>query len=176
MKYHVSVVPRYMLYFPSGQYFPQCCALRENIIPWENITLLAVHRNMIFHDCPGQYLYNIHPSKKVMQHHFGRLYQSVYGFIFIMLGIIWKLAYLSFHWYFICYDCFAETGAGWLNWVQCQKINVAKLDHNFNRWYQFVYETIFIVLGIIWKPIYFYFNWYIICYDCLSGTWAKWLY
>ena len=69
-----------------------------------------------------------------------------------------------------------ETGAGWLNWVQCQKINVAKLDHNFNRWYQFVYETIFIVLGIIWKPIYFYFYWYTICYDCLSGTCAKWLY
>ena len=37
--------------------FPQCCALRENI-PWENLTLLAVHRNMIFHGCPGQYLYN----------------------------------------------------------------------------------------------------------------------
>ena len=30
--------------------FPQCCALRENIIPWENISLLAVHRNVIFHD------------------------------------------------------------------------------------------------------------------------------
>ena len=60
MKYHVSVVPR-QLYFPSGQYFPQCCALRENIIPWENITLLAVHRNVIFHDHHGQYLYNIIP-------------------------------------------------------------------------------------------------------------------
>ena len=30
----------------------------------------------------------LHPSKKVTQHHFERLYQSVYGFIFIMLGII----------------------------------------------------------------------------------------
>ena len=48
MKYHVSVVPR-QLYFPSGQ----------NITPWENITLLAVHRNVIFHDRPGQYLYNV---------------------------------------------------------------------------------------------------------------------
>ena len=34
-------------------------ALRENIIPWEIITLLAVHRNVIFHDRPGQYLYNV---------------------------------------------------------------------------------------------------------------------
>ena len=29
----------------------------------------------------------LHPSKKVMQHDFDRLYQSVYGFIFIMLGL-----------------------------------------------------------------------------------------
>ena len=58
-------------------------------------------------------------------------------------------AYLSFHWYFIWHDCFAGTCAGRLNWVQCQKINVAKLDHNFNRWHQFVYEIIFIVLGFI---------------------------
>ena len=73
------------------------------------------------------------PFKKVTQHHFDQWYQSVYGFISIMLGIIWKLDYLSFHWYFICYDCFAGTCAGRLNWVQCQKINVAKLDHNFSR-------------------------------------------
>ena len=119
---------------------------------------------------------HVHPSKEVTQHHFDRLYQSVYGFISIMLGIIWKLDYLSLHWYLICHDCFARTCAGRLNWVQCQKINVAKLDHNINRWYQFVYEIIFIVLGIIWKPTYFNFNWYIICYDCLSGTCAKWLY
>ena len=45
-------------------------------------------------------------QKKVMQHHFDRLYQFVYGFISIMLGIIWKLDYLSFHWYFICHNCF----------------------------------------------------------------------
>ena len=38
------------------------------------------------------------------------------------------------------------------------------MDHNFNRWYQFVYEIIFIVLGIIWKPIYFSLNWYVITY------------
>ena len=37
--------------FPRDNIFPQCCALRENI------TLLAVHRNVIFHDRPGQYLY-----------------------------------------------------------------------------------------------------------------------
>ena len=94
----------------------------------------------------GNVLSILHPSKQVMQHHFDRLYQSVYGFIFIMLGIIWKLDYLSFHLYFICYDWFAGTCAGRLNWVQCQKINVANLDHNFNRWYQFVYEIIFIML------------------------------
>ena len=45
--------------FPRDNIFPQCSALRENIIPWENITLLAVHRNVIFHDCPSQYLYII---------------------------------------------------------------------------------------------------------------------
>ena len=44
---------------PWDNIFPQCCALRENITPWENITLLAVHRNVIFHDRPGQYLYII---------------------------------------------------------------------------------------------------------------------
>ena len=56
-----------------------------------------------------------------------------------------------------------------LSWLLCRnvrsaiklgsmsKINVAKLDHNFNRWYQFVHKIIFIVLGIIWKPIYFLF-------------------
>ena len=103
------------------------------------------------------------PFKKATQHDFNRLYQFVYGFIFIMLGIIWKLGYLSFHWYFI------------LLWLLCRNVrreiklgsmskNVAKLDHNFNRWYQFVYEIIFIMLGIIWKPIYISFNWYIIDY------------
>ena len=30
--------------------------LHDYITPWENITLLAVHRNVIFHDRPGQYL------------------------------------------------------------------------------------------------------------------------
>ena len=30
------------------------------------------------------------------------------------------------------------------------------MDHNINRWYQFVYGIIYIMLGIIWKPIYFY--------------------
>ena len=82
--------------------------------------------------------FKIHPSKKVTQHDFNQLSQFVYEFVFIMLGIIWKLGYLSFHWYFICHDCFAGTCAGRLNWVQWQKINVAKLDHNFKRWYHFV--------------------------------------
>ena len=44
--------------FSRDNIFPQCCALRENIIPWENITLLAVHRNVI-HDRPSQYLNTI---------------------------------------------------------------------------------------------------------------------
>ena len=35
------------------------------------------------------------PFKKVTQHDFNWLYQFVYGFVFIMLGIIWKLGYLS---------------------------------------------------------------------------------
>ena len=37
------------------------------------------------------------PFKKVMQHNFNGWYQFVYGFVIIMLGIIWKLGYLSFH-------------------------------------------------------------------------------
>ena len=28
--------------------FPQHCTLQENIIPWENMNLLAVHRNVIY--------------------------------------------------------------------------------------------------------------------------------
>ena len=39
-------------------------------------------------------------------------------------------------------------GRGWVTWGQGQKINVAKLDRNFNRWYQFVYEFIFLMLGM----------------------------
>ena len=45
--------------FPRDNIFPQCWALRRKYNPWENITLLAVHRNVIFHDRPGQYLYII---------------------------------------------------------------------------------------------------------------------
>ena len=33
--------------------------------------------------------------------------------------------------------------------------------------YQFVYEIISIMLGIIWKPVYFSSNWYIICYELM---------
>ena len=33
--------------------------------------------------------------------------------------------------------------------------------------------SVTMALGIIWKPIYFNFNWYIICYDCPSGTCAS---
>ena len=88
--------------------------------------------------CHVPYIYTL---KKSNATRFNRLYQFAYGFVFIMLGIIWKLGYLSFHWY----NCFAGTWAGRLNWVQCQKRYVGKLDHNFNRWYQFDYEIIFIM-------------------------------
>ena len=71
---------------------------------------------------------------------------------------------------------FVGTCASRLNWVQCQKINVPKFGHNFNQWYRFVYEIVFIMLGIIWRPIYFSFHGDIICYDCLAGMCAKWLY
>ena len=54
----------------------------------------------------------LYTFKKVTQHDFNQLYQFVDGFVFITLGIIWKLGYLSFHWYFIFYECFAETWAG----------------------------------------------------------------
>ena len=43
-------------------FLTQHCALQENIIPWEYITLLAVLRNVVFHNCPGQHLNNIYPS------------------------------------------------------------------------------------------------------------------
>ena len=77
--------------FPRDNIFPQCCALRENIIPWENITLLAVHRNVIFHYHPGQYLNNIyhfiHPSISPSIHL--SIYSSIHSFIhpFIYLSI-----------------------------------------------------------------------------------------
>ena len=45
--------------FPRDNIFPRCCALQENIIPWENINSLAVHRNMICHDRSSEYLHNM---------------------------------------------------------------------------------------------------------------------
>ena len=66
--------------------------------------------------------------------------------------------FLSFHWYFIILAWFFP---GLLKWVQCQKINVAKLDHNFNRWYQFVYEIIFILLTIMKAYL---FSFWLVCY------------
>ena len=68
-----------------------------------------------------------------------------------LVSLMTKLGYLSFDCYFICYTCFEGTCAVRVNWVGCPKINDAKLDHKFNRWYQSVYGIIFIVLGIIWK-------------------------
>ena len=120
--------------------------------------------------------YEYTPFKKVTQHHFDRLYQSVYGFIFIMLCIIWKIDYLSFHWYFICQECFAGMCARAIKLGSMSKNKCCIIGPQLQSMIPIVYESIFIVLGIIWKPIYFSFNWYIICYDCLSGMWANWLY
>ena len=78
-------------------------------------------------------MFYIHPLKKVTQHEFNRLYQFVSGFTFIMLDIILKAWVFVFPLVLHCNDYFAETCAGRLNWVQCQKINVAKFDHNLNR-------------------------------------------
>ena len=46
----------YMYIFLRDYIFPQHCAL------WENITPLAVHRNVIFYDHPGEYLHTIYLS------------------------------------------------------------------------------------------------------------------
>ena len=82
-----------------------------------------------------------------MQNDFNGLYIFLYGVIFIVLDITGKPRYLSFHWYLIWHDCFAETCARWVNWA-ITKIGIAKLDRNFNRWYEFVHEFVFLLLGI----------------------------
>ena len=41
MKYHVSVDCQESYIFPRDYIFPKCAALRENIVPRENITILA---------------------------------------------------------------------------------------------------------------------------------------
>ena len=41
MKYHVSVDCQESYIFPRDYIFPECTALRENIVPRENITILA---------------------------------------------------------------------------------------------------------------------------------------
>ena len=41
MKYHVSVDCQESYIIPRDHIFPKCAALRENIVPRENITLLA---------------------------------------------------------------------------------------------------------------------------------------
>ena len=50
-------------------------------------------------NCPLAMVIHIHPSKKVTQHNFDRLYFFHHGFIFIMLDIPGKPVYLPFdHW------------------------------------------------------------------------------
>ena len=75
----------------------------------------------------GLQLRIIHPSKKVMQHDFDRLYLFYPEFVFIKLDIPGKPVYLPFDWCLICSDCFTEACAGWVNWGQWQKGRVAKL-------------------------------------------------
>ena len=41
MKYHVSVDCQQSYIFPRNYIFPKCAALRENIVPRENITVLT---------------------------------------------------------------------------------------------------------------------------------------
>ena len=77
----------------------------------------------------------------------------------------------------ICSNSFIETCAGWEILGQCQKLNVAKLHHKFNRSYQLVYGLTLIMLCIIWTPIYLSFHWYLIWFDCFTETctgWEKW--
>ena len=47
-------------------------------------------------------LFNIHPSKKVTQHDFDRLYFFYPGFLFIRFDIRRKPVYLPFEWCLIC--------------------------------------------------------------------------
>ena len=69
----------------------------------------------------------LHPSKKVTQPDFDRLYLFYPGFVFIKLDIPGKPVYLPLDWYLICSDCFTEACVGWVNWGQLQKLRVAKL-------------------------------------------------
>ena len=69
----------------------------------------------------------IHPSKKVTQHDFDRLYLFYPGFVFIKLDIPGKPVYLPFEWCLICSDCFTDACVGWVNWGQWQRGRVAKL-------------------------------------------------
>ena len=41
MKYHISVDCQESYIFPREYIFPKCAALRENIVPRENISVLA---------------------------------------------------------------------------------------------------------------------------------------
>ena len=68
----------------------------------------------------------IYTLQKVTQNDINRLYQFVYEFIFIMLGISLKAWLFVFSHFLFIY-----------------------LFIYFNRLYQFVYEFIFIMLGII---------------------------
>ena len=70
---------------------------------------------------------HVHPSKKVTQHDFDRLYFFYPGFLFIKLDISGKPVYMPFDWCLICKDYFTGARAGWVNWGQWQKGKVEKL-------------------------------------------------
>ena len=78
--------------------------------------------------------FDIHPSKKVTQHGFDRLSFLIIDFYLsclISLESPTCLFAFQIDALFICNDCFIGACVGPVNWGQCQKINVAKLDHNF---------------------------------------------
>ena len=60
---------------------------------------------------------------------------------------------------------------GAMSKLHCCKIAI----HNFNWLYQFAYGLIFIMLGIMRKPVYLSFCWYLICFDCFTATCTGWV-
>ena len=70
----------------------------------------------------------IHPSKKVTQHDFDRLYFFFPGFVFLTLDIPGSPVYLPFDWCLICSDCFTEACVGWVNWGAMSKRKSCKID------------------------------------------------
>ena len=83
---------------------------------WKDVKIELIH-----------FINILHPSKKVTQHDFDRLYLFYPGFVFIKLIYPGKPVYLPFEWCLICLDCFTEVCVGWVNWGKWQKGRLAKL-------------------------------------------------